>query len=206
MDLSRALDDIKAMRTQMARATEFRGYGPLTFGLTGLLALAGSVVQWRFIPIPEREIIAYLWLWSGIAVVAVTMIGVEVVMRSRRVHAGLATEMVEVAAEELLPSIVTGALLTLVVWRYTPESVWMLPGLWQILLSLGVFGSCRTLPAPLKAVGIWYLCTGLACLVFARQNYALSPWAMGVPFGLGEFLAAGLIAITGGRDEEIEQS
>jgi hypothetical protein len=114
----------------------------------------------------------------------------------------MATEMVEAAAQQLLPSVVAGAALTLVLWRYAPESLWMLPGLWQIVLSLGVFAACRTLPAPLNAVGFWYFAAGLSCLAFARDAYAFSPWAMGVPFGFGELLAAGLIAAVGGADGE----
>ncbi len=202
MDLERALTDIRTMRSQIARSSAFRGYGPLTFALTGLLAIAASVIQEYALPVPQHRFAAYLVLWCGTAVIAGSLIGVEVVVRSRRVHGGLATEMVEAAVEQLLPSVVAGAALTMVLWRYAPESLWMLPGLWQVVLSVGVFAACRTLPAPLKAVGFWYFATGLFCLAFARDACAFSPWAMGVPFGFGELLAAGLIAVVGGADDE----
>jgi hypothetical protein len=79
----------------------------------------------------------------------------------------------------------------------------MLPGLWQILFSLGVFASCRSLPRPMLAVAIWYLACGLACLVLAKGAYALSPWAMGVPFLVGQMLAAILLKHSfGGGDGE----
>ena len=38
-DLERALADITAIRSQMARGTQFRGYGPVTVAATGVLAL-----------------------------------------------------------------------------------------------------------------------------------------------------------------------
>jgi hypothetical protein len=44
-DLHKALADIDAIRTQVARGTEFRGYGPATVALTGLPALLASGIQ-----------------------------------------------------------------------------------------------------------------------------------------------------------------
>ena len=37
-DLDKALADITAIRSQMARGAEFRGYGPMTVAATGALA------------------------------------------------------------------------------------------------------------------------------------------------------------------------
>jgi hypothetical protein len=112
------------------------------------------------------------------------------------VHSGLADEMIQQAAEQLLPAGIAGALLTIVIVRYAPQR------LWQIMLSVGVFAACRMLPAPLFVVGVWYLGTGLACVAFASDAHALSPWAMGLPFGIGQLLAAVLIHLTGPRDAE----
>ena len=40
LELRQALEDISAIRTQVARETQFRGYGPLSVAASGLLALA----------------------------------------------------------------------------------------------------------------------------------------------------------------------
>jgi hypothetical protein len=42
-------------------------------------------------------------------------------------------------------------------------------------------------------VGLWYLAAGLACLVAESSHRALSPWAMGVPFGVGQLLVASVL-------------
>ena len=201
-DLDQALTDIRAMRSQIARGTEFRGYGPAAFAATGVLAILAAFAQAHFIENPAAETLSYITLWIATALVAAVVVGADVVTRSRRVHSGLADEMIQSAAEQLLPAGIAGALLTIVIMRYAPQSLWMLPGLWQIMLSVGVFAACRMLPAPLFVVGVWYLGTGLACLAFASDTYALSPWAMGMPFGLGQLLAAVLIHLTGSRDAE----
>ena len=201
-DLERALTDIRAMRSQIARGTEFRGYGPLAFAATGVLAIVAALFPSHWIEAPSAETTAYLALWIATALVAAVIVGADVVTRSRRLHSGLADEMIQSAAEQLLPAGIAGALLTLVIVRYAPQSLWMLPGLWQIMLSVGVFAACRMLPAPLFVVGVWYLGTGLACLAFASGAHALSPWAMGLPFGIGQLLAAILIHLVGPRDAE----
>jgi hypothetical protein len=202
-DLHRALADIAEIRGQMARGTVFHGYGPAALAATGGLALLAALVQAAWIDDPARDIVAYLALWIGAAAVSVAIVGIEAVRRSRRVHFGLADDMIQAAAEQFLPAAVSGALLTFVVVRFAPDVSWMLPGLWQIVFSLGVFASCRSLPRPMIAIAVWYLATGLACLAFAQGAPAFSPWAMGVPFACGQVLAAVLLRRTdGGHDGE----
>jgi ABC-type cobalamin transport system permease subunit len=116
----------------------------------------------------------------------------EMHARTRRIHSGLADEMIRVAVEQFLPSAGAGVLITLVLVRFAPDVLWILPGIWQIVFGLGVFSSCRFLPRPVAAVGAWYLVTGLTCLALA-DNRALSPWAMGIPYGAGQLLIAGIL-------------
>lgn len=201
-DLGKALTDIKAMRSQIARSTEFRGFGPMTVALTGLFAVTAAVVQAHLIEDPAVDVRAYLALWIVTAVLSALVMGGEILTRSQRIHSGFAQEMIQTAFEQMLPAIVAGGLLTVVLVRFAPESVWMLPGLWQIVLSLGVFACCRSLPAPLIAVAVWYLGTGLVCLALARGDATLSPWAMGAPFAIGQWMAAVLVHIVGAGDAE----
>src|SRR5262245_37730067 len=203
-DLQKALADISAIRGQMARGTTFRGYGPAALVATGCLALFAATAQSLWLEDPARDITSYLVLWIATAAASVTIVGIEAVRRSRRVHSGLADDMLRAAAEDFLPAAVAGVLLTAVIVRLASQSVWMLPGLWQVLFSLGVFASCRSLPRPMMAVAVWYLFTGLVCLAVATGAQSLSPWAMGLPFGGGQFLAAFLLWRSfGGSDGEL---
>ena len=102
----------------------------------------------------------------------------------------------------VVPAGIAGGLLTVVLLRFAPESLWMLPGLWQIVFSLGFFASCRALPRPMRAVGVWYLAAGLASLALANGAQAFSPWAMALPFGLGQLLMAGILYRSGVTNAE----
>lgn len=189
-DLYKALAEIEAIRGQMARAMAFRGYGPATLATTGILALAAATVQSNWIKSPAHDIRSYLTLWIATAAISVIIIGSETVTRTRRIHSGLAGEMIHSAVEHFLPALVAGSLLTAVLVYYAPLSLWMLPGLWQVVFSLGVFSSCQFLPRAIFAVGVWYLAAGLICLALGNGAWTLSPWIMGVPFGVGQLLVA----------------
>jgi len=202
-DLDKALADITAIRSQMARGTEFRGYGPITVAATGLLAMLAAAIQALWLPDPASNALAYLALWVATAAISVVLIGVEMVARSRRIHSGLADEMIHAATEQFIPAGVAGMLITVVLYRFAPESLWMLPGLWQIVFSLGLFASCRSLPRPMFAAGVWYLGAGLAALAFANGEQAFSPYAMAVPYGVGQlYIAAVLYRAVGDKDAE----
>ena len=202
-DLDKALADITAIRSQVARGTEFRGYGPITVAATGLLAMLAAAIQALWLPDPAGNPLAYLALWVATAAVSVVLIGVEMVARSRRIHSGLADEMIHAATEQFIPAGVAGMLITVVLYRFAPESLWMLPGLWQIVFSLGLFASCRSLPRPMFAAGVWYLGAGLATLAFANGEQAFSPYAMAVPYGIGQlYIAAVLYRAVGDKDAE----
>ena len=192
-DLNEALIEITTIRRQIVRTAEFRGYGPVTVAMTGLVAIAAAEVQARLLPSASHDIVIYLTLWISTAAIAISLIGFEMIIRSRTIHSSLGPEMILHAVEQLVPSGVAGALLTAVLIRVAPETVWMLPGLWQILFSLGVFASARFLPRAVFVVAAWYLFAGLVCLAIAASVRLLSPWMMGLPFGIGQLLAAAIL-------------
>jgi hypothetical protein len=54
------------------------------------------------------------------------------------------------------------------------------------------------------AVGVWYLVAGLTCLAVEGGPRTLSPWAMGIPFGIGQLLVAAVLQY--GFEESFEES
>ena len=191
-DLNKALGDISSIRRQVAQSTEFRGYGPAALAGTGALAVAAAAAQALWLPDAGNHIAAYLSLWICTAALSAALIGTEMYARTRRIHSGMADEMIRMAVEQFLPSAGVGGLLTLVLVWFVPGALWMIPGMWQVIFSLGVFSSCRFLPRSVAMAGAWYLLTGLA-LIALGDNRAFSPWTMGIPYGAGQVLVAGIL-------------
>ncbi len=204
-DLYKALAQIHAIRDQVARGTEFRGYGAETVAATGLLATAAAVVQALALKHPNENLAAYLGIWIATAAVAVLVTGLQTINRTRRVHSGLAREMMASAAESFAPAVGAGVLVTLALVRGAPQDLWMLPGLWQVFYGLGIFSSCRFLPRQMFAVGLWFMATGALCLTAGTGAHALSPWEMGFPFGVGQLLIAAVLKFGYRKDEDAQQ-
>src|SRR5450755_3093673 len=168
-DLDKALAYIFAIRSQIAAGTAFRGYGPATVAATGGLALATALIQFWWLDDPTSHPLTFFSGWTATAFVSGAIIWIEMQARSRRHHSGLADAMIHQAVEQFLPAAVAGALLAVMLWNFAPETLWMLPGLWQVMLSLGVFASVRSLPRAVGIAGAWYFVTGFVTLMLASQ-------------------------------------
>jgi hypothetical protein len=200
-DLDKALADIIEIRSQIAAGTAFRGYGPATVAATGAVALITAILQYVWLDDPTGHPLIFFVGWTAAALLSAGMIWFEMQARSRRHHSGLADAMIHQAVEQCLPAGVAGALLAVVLWKFAPEALWILPGLWQVLVSLGVFASVRSLPRTVALAGTWYFLSGFVVLLLASQTHSLSPWTMGVPFAIGQSLMAAILYFASGEKD-----
>jgi hypothetical protein len=198
-DLDKALADIFAIRSQIAAGTAFRGYGPATVAATGGVALLTMLFQLLWLDDPTGQPQVFFAGWAVTALLSGAMIWIEMRARSRRHHSGLADAMVQQAVEQFLPASVAGASLAAMLWKFAPEALWMLPGLWQVFVSLGIFASVRSLPRTVAFGAAWYFVAGFATLLLASQSHALSPWTMGLPFVIGQLLMAAILHFASGE-------
>jgi hypothetical protein len=196
MELHEALDQLSEIRIQIARTESFRGYRSATAAFSGIVAIVAAAVQTVAVPEPAADPRGYLLLWVAAAIVCVAVTGVEMTVRCRRAASPTAVRMTWMAVEQFLPCTIAGAVLTFVMALRTPDSAWLLPGLWSILFSLGVFASSRLLPRPVIWIGLYYLVCGGLSLAFAQGAAAFSPWVMGSVFGSGQLLAAVVLYMT----------
>src|SRR5687767_141513 len=191
--LDQALDHIAEIRRAVSRGQVFRGYRAQTTALTGVLAIVVAAVQPMIVPHPWLQLPLYLTLWGGLAIVSAAIFGTELVIRMRRLGSPLQTERTADAVERFVPSLAAGAILTVVYFRFLTPQSWMLPGLWAVCFSLGIFASRTLLPRGIAPVAGYYLIAGCMSLVLARGEHAFSPWAMGLTFGIGQLLAAAVL-------------
>jgi len=202
-DLDKALADIIVIRSQIAAGTAFRGYGPAAMAATGAIALITAILQFLLLHDPTGNPLTFFFGWAAAALLSSALIWIEMQARSRRHHSRLADAMIHQAVEQALPAGIAGLLLAVMQWKFAPETLWMLPGLWQVLVSLGVFASVRSLPRSVALAGAWYFVAGFTVLLLASQSHTLSPWTMGLPFAIGQSLMATILYFaTGEADAE----
>ena len=190
-DLNQALVDIRSIRRQVAQSTEFRGYGPLTLSSTAVFALLAGAIQSHWLPEPAAHPALYVALWLTTGILSAALIATQMLTRANRLHSGMADEMIRLAVAQFLPAAIAGVILPFVLLHAAPSVLWMLPGLWQIIFSLGVFASCRGLPRPMLLAGAWFLLTGFACIALGDTR-ALAPATMSGPYAIGMALVAAI--------------
>ena len=193
MELHEALSHIAEIRERVAAAERFRGYRAAPVAASGVLAVVAAAAQPVLVPDPAADLAGYLALWLTTAAVGAAVAGAGVAYRHRFARHPLSREMTLLAIGQFAPCLAAGALVTLAVARHAPESAWMLPGLWQVLFSLGVFASCRLLPRATVGVAVFYLLAGAVNLAVAQGEAAFSPWGMGVGFGVGQLATAAVL-------------
>lgn len=191
MELREALSHIAEIRARAAASERFRGYRALPIATSGVLAIFAALLQPHIVPNPAADLGGYLVLWLTTAVVGAAAAGSGIAFRHRAGREPLARELTLLAVGQFAPCLAAGALVTAALARHAPEFGWALPGLWQVMFALGVFASCRLLPRAVVGIGVFYLLAGTANLVLGPP--ALSPWGMGLPFGIGQLATAAVL-------------
>ena len=204
MDLHEALAQISEIREQVARTETFRGYRAAPVAFSGFVACLAAGLQQVIVPDPVQNPTAYLGLWIGAALLSMAVTGVAMYLHCVKSPSSLTRPNTILAIGQFLPSVVAGGLVTLVLYQLMPQDLWIIPGLWSIFFSLGIFASYRLLPKATFWVGVFYMIAGVLCLIWAREDFAYSAWAMGVPFGVGQMISAAILywTLERGSDEQ----
>jgi hypothetical protein len=190
MEIRDALSHIAEIRARLAEADRFRGYRSMPVAVSGCLAIVAALVQPRIVGDPVRDVLSYCGLWICVALVSVGAAGMSMMLRDQFGTRSSTREITRVAISRLVPALVAGGLTTLAIVRNAPVAAPLLPGLWQVFFSLGLFASCGLLPRATFWVAAFYLASGVFTISLAETAWAMSPWVMGAPFAIGQFLAA----------------
>ncbi|MGH7129587.1 MAG: hypothetical protein ACREIV_13540, partial [Planctomycetaceae bacterium] len=129
-------------------------------------------------------------LWLGVATLSVSAVAAEMAIRCWKSKSAWTLRLTRLAVGQFIPCLLAGAAVTTVLVLSARDSLWMLPGLWSIVFSLGVFASAPLLPRAIGLAAGYYLVSGVVCLLTGRADAAFSPWTMAGTFGVGQLLAA----------------
>jgi hypothetical protein len=189
-DVERALSEIADIRAHLAASTQFRGIAPEANVLTCVLSLAVAAAQTVWPEALAADASRYVAVWAAVAVACTLIVATEAISRAQRLHGRMAESMLGMALNHGLPFAAAGIVLTVAIWRFFPGGLWMLPGVWLILVGLLGFSVLSSVPTALGWVAGWYFLSGTAVLGVAGWNGTLSPWMMGVPFAAGQAAVA----------------
>jgi hypothetical protein len=192
MSPNEAIAYIERVREQVARIEMFRAFRAITTAMTGVLAIAGGLVQaiWQL-----NDPNSFMVLWFAIALMGVALVGIEMAIRYRTADSLLAQDAMMAAVKQFQPCLIAGGLITLGIGLATPHAMLLLPALWAFCFGLGIFAVRPGLPDAARFIGAWYLLSGMVLIALAGRSIAFSPWWMPVTFGFGQLFSAGVLAM-----------
>jgi hypothetical protein len=190
MELEDAVRRIAVIHRGIVRSQLFRGYRAVPTFLSGLLAFLACAAQGLWF---DDDVNACVILWACTALASVTIVAVDMILRVRRSNSSLERDMIMGAAEQFIPTIVAGALMTFVMSEFAWDELWLLPALWSMLFSLGIFASRRMLPWAMNIVAGYYLLAGLLCIALGHDGPFFPGYSMAITFGTGQFMAAAIL-------------
>jgi hypothetical protein len=186
MEITKAIDQIGQIHAHLTKAEVSRDYRAVPVACSGALALVAAVLESRIVPgASPREFVAY---WVVVAVVGFLVAGGGIFHRYVTAADATARRRTRTVVGQLLPCLAAGIAVTAALTDRGPGAVALLPGLWAVLFSLGIFASRPYLPRVVGFVALFYLLAGALLLGLSGSGNGLSA-GMGLTFGPGQILA-----------------
>ncbi len=183
MKLQDALEQLDTLAQVAERTNRFDGFRRTPIAASGLIGGLAGFLQAGTIGTNELLLSDYIRYWVAAAAVSVAIILLEMLWRYTTSPTVRMKRMTLEVMKRLLPTFAAGSGVTLVIALKANDAAWMLPGLWSILMSLGVFSVAAMLHPLVQWAGVWYLTSGVVVLWLSRGEYALHPFTMAIPFG-----------------------
>ena len=189
-DVRQAVSQISLIRAQLAATTQFRGYVPEIVALIGFAALAIMVAQLVWLHRLAADNRQQVLIAGALLIVSGLTILVEAIGRSRKQHGRMAGAMLQGAIRLQLPIGLLGAMVAATILTFAPEAVWILPGVWQMLIGIVAFASLPTMPRAVIWPALWYIAAGSAVMWIAGTTTQLTPVTTLAPLGIGHLAIA----------------
>ena len=200
MQLRDALSDIADMRAALDRNHSIRGFRSIAIGISAAFVLLGSFIQLHFDINSSPARYMDIWLCVAIASLAITL--VEMIVRGRKSNEFAVWKMHGRVIGSLMPAFVAGAIVTAALIvnlddhsqiDFARPNFWMLPGVWALIYSLGLFSCSNVLHRATQAAAWYFLTAGCVYLWANWSHRTVEAWHMVAIFGVGQCLLAAIL-------------
>jgi len=190
-EVSDALEQIEAIHGHLAKSEVYRGWRPLPVAASGAIGAAAGAYQSMWAR--PLDPVAFTRFWLGVAVLALLVGCAEIAWHYARHSSTSERRRSRLVVGQFVPALGAGACLTVAIAPFAPSFAMLLPGVWALLFGVGIFAARPYLPSASAFVAAFYWVAGLTLLWTCRSVTELSPWMVGVPFSIGQLLAAGVL-------------
>lgn len=196
MNIHRALSDIAEIRAQLERTETYHGFRSVAVGVSVGVLIVGAWMQSVWVGEPSTNVLRYMAVWIGVAVICAAIAGVEMVIRGRVSGNRLVWKLHRSLLAQLIPPLAVGGVVTALIAVHALESesgaqlIWALPGIWSMFYGLGIYACHRQLPIRSIWVAIYLIGAGVVVLAYQWKTRDMGGWQMVATFGVGQLLLA----------------
>jgi hypothetical protein len=191
MEIDKALEQLEEIHNHVHRSELYRGYRSLWIAVIGLLAIFAAYLQPRFVG--PNQPLSFVYFWVSAALLCFLLPMIQVLIHYFGSETALERKKTRLAVGQFFPCLFAGAFLTFAICNASQASIVFLPGLWSILFGMGVYASKPYLPGAIHWMAALFFLGGMVLLALVPSGDSLSPWGMGLTFGLGLIAGAGIL-------------
>lgn len=190
MNTQQALSEIREIGDILARTQHTSCIRPAPIACTSIVAFVAAVVSdVSFDPMHVGEA-SFVGYWLGVAILSALIIAIDLGMRYWTTDSELQRGRTRIAIYQFSPCLLIGGFVTLCLLPDQEHSRSLLPGLWCILISLGIFATLNNAPRAMIFPAAFYAIIGGLFLRFDEWTVGLGSWSMGFAFGIGQLWTA----------------
>ena len=191
MGINEALEQLEEIHSRVHRSEVYRGYRSILTAAMGLVALAGAYLQPQFVE-PGRPL-SFVHYWVIVAGINFLLPLSQILFHYAVYESPLERQKTRLAVGQFLPCLLAGVFLTFAVCKTSEAFIVFLPGLWSILFAMGVYASKPYLPGAIHWMAASFFMGGVVLLALVPSGNSLSPWGIGLDFGLGLLAGAWIL-------------
>lgn len=183
MGIQEAIEQLEEIHGHVSRSEVYRGYRSALLAALGLITFLAAFLQPYFVE--PTSPLSFVYFWLGVAIVNFLIPLSHILFHYTVYEKGMERKKTVRTIIQFAPALLAGAFLTIAFCRLSEETVVLLPGLWAILFSMGIYSSKPFLPNAIHWMGAMFFMGGVILLGLVPAGQSLSPWGMGLVFGLG---------------------
>lgn len=185
-NLMEALERINEIHGHMAKGEIYRGFQPKAIALSGSGGMLAAMLQTRVVnPADPRSFVLF---WMCTAAICAIMAGPLLPFKVWALSPYERRRTLQVWGQ-FAPCLIAGGIVALGICYAMPESVKLLPGLWAIIFSLGIFSARPFLPRATGWIGVLYLVAG-AWMLQNPMPISEPAWPLAITFFIGQYAGA----------------
>lgn len=187
MDIQKAIDQIAEINRHLAKTEICRAIRSVPVGMTGIVAVAGSLMMPVVLSTPTAS--TFVTYWVALAMLNVALVSTQMAVEYLGAESG-ERNLIRRIIGQFFPAMAAGGVVTVVFTYATKDLVSYLPGLWALTFSLGLFSARPYLPRTVGWVALFYGAAGAILLMKRPGDLKAANLFMGAAFGCGQLLTS----------------